>query len=73
MRYPCSYMIYSDAFDGLPTEAKEAVYARLWQILSGQDRAAKYAKLTKGDRQNIVEILRDTRTGLPASFSGTVR
>src|SRR5262249_13221813 len=28
MRYPCSYMIYSGAFDALPDEGKEAVYAR---------------------------------------------
>ena len=73
MRYPCSYMIYSGAFDGLPNEAKEAVYGRLWQILSGQDNAPNYARLTKHDRQAIVEILRDTRSGLPSSFNGTIR
>ena len=72
-RYPCCYMIYSDGFDGLPNEAKDAVYRRLWQILSGQDNAPKYAGLTKRDRQDIVAILRDTRTGLPSSFNGTVR
>ena len=73
MRYPCSYMIYSDVFDGIPEEAKQAVYARLLQILSGQDTAARYARLTKNDRQAIVEILRDTKAGLPAAFGGTVR
>ena len=66
-------MIYSGAFDGLPNEAKEAVYGRLWQILSGQDNAPKYARLTRHDRQDIVEILRDTRRGLPSSFTGPVR
>lgn len=73
MRYPCSYMIYADAFDGLPNQAKDAIYARLWSILSGQERAAKYARLTKADRQSIVEILRDTKPGLPPSFNGTVQ
>jgi len=73
MRYPCSYMIYSDAFDGLPNEAKDAIYARLWHILSGQETAAKYARLSKADRQDIVEILRATKPGLPPSFNGTVR
>ncbi len=34
MRYPCSYMIYSPAFDALPVEARDAIYQRLWQILS---------------------------------------
>ena len=26
MRYPCSYMIYSEAFDALPDEARGAIY-----------------------------------------------
>jgi hypothetical protein len=30
MRYPCSYMIESDAFDALPAIAKQHVYQRLW-------------------------------------------
>ena len=29
LRYPCSYMIYFEAFDALPSSAKELVYARL--------------------------------------------
>ena len=32
-RYPCSYLIYSRAFDSLPGEVKEYVYQRLWEIL----------------------------------------
>jgi len=35
MRYPCSYMIYSDAFDALPSEAKDAIYRRMWLIPVG--------------------------------------
>src|SRR4029453_9446848 len=42
MPYPCSYMIYAPQFDALPLEAKEAIYQRLWQILSGREREAKY-------------------------------
>ena len=37
LKYPCSYMIYSEAFDALPDNAKSAVYARLWEVLSGKD------------------------------------
>ena len=48
MRYPCSYMIYSDAFDALPAAAKDQVYRRLWQVLSGQDKDARYAVLSRG-------------------------
>jgi hypothetical protein len=69
LRYPCSYMIYSDAFDALPPPARDAVYARMWRVLSGQDAAPKYARLSTADRRAIVEILRDTKPALPAYFS----
>jgi hypothetical protein len=72
MRYPLSYMIYSPAFDGLPAEARDAVYQRLWQVLSGSENSGKYAGLTRADRQAVVEILRDTKPGLPEYFSAAV-
>jgi len=68
MRYPCSYMIYSPAFDGLPDAAKESVYARLWAVLSGKDKSRKYSNLTPDIRAAIVGILLETKPGLPAYF-----
>jgi hypothetical protein len=68
MRYPCSYMIYSDAFGALPDTAKSLVYHRLWQVLSGQDKSTRHAQLSPADRQAIVEILRDTKKDLPDYF-----
>jgi hypothetical protein len=68
LRYPCSYMIYSPAFDELPPPVRDAVYARLWDVLSGKDRAKKYSKLSSADRAAITGILLETRTGLPAYF-----
>ena len=68
LRYPCSYMIYSAAFDALPAVAKEAVYQRLWTVLSGGDAAARYASLSTSDRRAIIEILRATKVDLPAYF-----
>lgn len=68
LRYPCSYMIYSEAFDALPTEAKDAIYGRMWQVLSGAERGKKYKRLSLADRRAIVEILRDTKKGLPGYF-----
>lgn len=68
MRYPCSYMIYSEAFDALPVEAKGAVYSRMWQILSGKDKSAQYQQLSLADRQAVVEILRETKPDLAAYF-----
>jgi len=73
MRYPCSYMIYSDAFEGLPAAAKDAVYERLWQVLSGREKGGVYAKLSLADRRDIVEILKETKKGLPAYFSAPVQ
>jgi hypothetical protein len=73
LRYPCSYMIYAEVFDGLPAEAKEAIYARMWQVLSGEDRSQRYARLSRPDRQAIIEILRDTKKGLPDYFQRGVR
>jgi hypothetical protein len=68
MRYPCSYMIYTPAFDGLPDGLKAAVYQRMWRILSGQEQSSKYSTLTSADRQTVVEILRETKPGLPDYF-----
>ena len=71
MKYPCSYLIYSAAFDKLPPGAKDPIYRRMWQILSGNEPAARYrSALTLADRRAIVEILRDTKPGLPCT-SGT--
>ena len=65
LRYPCSYMIYSDAFDALPPMAKDAVYSRLWRILSGAETNKRYAQLTKADRDAVLGILRGTKKDLP--------
>jgi hypothetical protein len=67
-KYPCSYMIYSPAFDALPQPAKDAVYQRMWDILSGRETDKIYTRLSRADRQAIVEILRETKKDLPSSF-----
>jgi hypothetical protein len=65
LKYPCSYMIYSEPFAALPDAAREAVYQRMWEILSGKERAPDYASITAADRQAILEILRETKPDLP--------
>jgi hypothetical protein len=64
-KYPCSPLIYSPAFDGLPEMAKAHVYRRLWDVLSGSDNSREFAHLSPADRQAIREILIDTKSGLP--------
>jgi hypothetical protein len=68
-RYPLSYMVYSDAFDAMPDAVKARVYQRLYEVLSGKDENPKFARLTPTDRRAILEILRDTKPGLPAYFA----
>jgi len=68
-RYPLSYMIYSAAFDGMPDAARERVYRRLYDVLTGKDTDPKFARLSADDRQNILEIVRDTKKNLPAYWT----
>jgi len=64
-RYPCSYLIYTQAFEALPEMVKSAVYRRMVEILSG-DSSKKYAALSAADRRDVLEILRETKP----NFSG---
>jgi len=52
-RYPLSYMIYSPSFDALP----EPIRVRIYQRISARGSRA------------VMEILRDTKPGLPSNFS----
>jgi hypothetical protein len=65
LRYPCSYMLYSEAFDGLSPAVKKAVYGRMLDVLSRNDPHANDAHLTADDRRAILEILRETRPDFP--------
>lgn len=65
-KYPCSFLIYTAAFDGLPAEAKDYVYHRLWEVLTSTDPGSAFGHLTVDDRRAVREILSDTKPGLPA-------
>ena len=51
LKYRCSYMIYSPAFDGLPAAARQAVYSRIRATAA----------------PDVIEILRETKADWPAS------
>ncbi len=68
-RYPLSYMIYSAAFDNLPDVAKNRIYQRLFDVLSGKDQSETFANLSAGDRKAALEIVRETKKGLPEYFN----
>ncbi len=73
-KYPCSFLIYSPAFDRLPPIMLDQIYRRLWDILHGRDPCADFAGIPAGQRQAVLEILLGTKRGLPAYWqqsSGT--
>jgi hypothetical protein len=72
-KYPCSYLIYSEAFDSIPPPAKEFIYRRLFEVLSGRERGPEFASLSGGDRQAILEILVATKPGLPDQWKQFVQ
>lgn len=67
-KYPCSYLIYSEAFDAIPSPAKEYIYRRLLEVLTGQDQSPDFASLSQEDRTAILQILVATKPGLPEEW-----
>lgn len=62
LRYACSYMIESPAFDRLPDFVRQAVYARLRAVLTSPYGAdPRYDHLSPDDRRTIVELLGDIK------------
>ena len=59
MKYGCSYMIYSEAFDGLPSAVKQAVYGRMRETIA--------AKLSSDDAAAVLGILEETKTDFAAA------
>jgi hypothetical protein len=66
LKYPCSYLIYSEAFEQLPVEIKQHVGQRLGEILFAESAERGFEHLTTESRVAIREILRETKPGLLA-------
>lgn len=67
-KYPCSYLIYSEAFDAIPGPAKEYIYRRLLEVLTGRDQSPDFASLSTEDRRAILQILVATKPALPEEW-----
>ena len=65
-RYPCSFLVYSKAFDAMPQVVKDRLYKRMWEVLTERDKSPQFAQLSAADRKAILEILLDTKNDLPA-------
>ena len=46
LRYPLSYLVYSDAFDAMPEPLHEYVYRRFAEVLTGEDRSGNFDHLS---------------------------
>lgn len=66
-KYPCSYLIYSEAFQQLPTPVYQQVCRKLHEVLTVEETVSGFERLAATDRQAILEILDET---LPGLFSG---
>ena len=64
-KYPCSYLIYSDAFEQLPKLVREDIYQRLFDVLTGKDERPAFENLPRASRRAIREILVETKKDLP--------
>jgi hypothetical protein len=70
-RYPCSYMVYSPAFDALRPDVREAVYQRMIDALTRRDRRDERGRASAEDRRAVLEILRDTKPDFPSLTTAT--
>ena len=64
----CSYMIYSNVFQGLPDLFKQGVYLRLGQALDTKTPNPAYSYLSAIEKQTLHGILKETLPGLPATW-----
>jgi hypothetical protein len=67
-RHPLSYLVYSEAFDALPEPVNGYVYRRLFEVLTGADQHEDFEALSAEDRRAILEILLETKPGLPQQW-----
>jgi hypothetical protein len=67
-KYRCSYLIYAPEWDALPAPFLEMVYQRLYQILTSKEPTKGFEHLVTSERRSILEILRETKSGLPDYF-----
>jgi hypothetical protein len=64
-KYRCSHLIYSRSWDALPPKFHEILYRRLFTILTATEPVQGYEHLSQTERRDILDILRDTKEGLP--------
>jgi len=66
-RYRLSYLVYSAGFDGLPGSARDYIYGRLFEVLTGRDRTETFSYLDAAERRELLEILTATKPDFTAA------
>jgi hypothetical protein len=66
LRYPCSWLIYTESFEALPPTVYKRVAQRRRDVLTDPKTPAGYKHLSLEDRTAIFEILHDTKPRLAA-------
>lgn len=64
-KYPCSYMVYSQAFQSLPDEIRDAVLKQMKTVLLSPPSAENHPQISSKSRQKILSILKDTLPAWP--------
>lgn len=59
-KYPCSYLIYSEAFATLEPNLRSEIVRQIRDVLKDNTNREKFAHLTTTDRESILEILIET-------------
>ena len=63
-KYPCSYLIYSPAFDSMQKPLKDEVTRQLLAVLQGENQDDTYRHLDAQTRADTLAILRETKPDL---------
>ncbi len=68
MKYRCSHLIYSEAFETLPGEIRVRILDQLHGILSRPAEWPEFSHFGESERRHLLAILRETVPDLPPSW-----
>lgn len=70
-KYPCSFLIESQSYRGLPQSIRDHVEDRLAKILAGNDDSGEFDYLDAATRKHLREILGELLPGFAKRLGGT--
>jgi hypothetical protein len=68
-KYRLSYLIDTPLFDGLPTEARQRIYEKLWDTLSATNPQPGFGHIPIEERRAILEIVSQLKDDLPPQWA----